>query len=213
MKRLLFQPPKPEDKKPDTGKPDAPKTPDPAVQKASQEIADLSMLKLLQPIKFTVRQIDKLLVPMRDASQAAVKLDKEDADALKEIAPLISKAREGMLAGKGMPPETADKINEMYAASDVRRLAARKKAGDAIVTVFKNELSIEQTAEVDKVAEKLLGYKPVPKEYADKPAKAPKEMVSNILARAFIDQVMLFDKTIVLLEAMKKVVPPKESKE
>ena len=200
MKRLLFQPPKP-----DANKADVPKL-DPVAQKALLDIADLNLLKLLQPIKLTERQIDKLLVPMREASQAAVKLDKEDSDALKNLAPTITKAREGMLAGKGIGKETQEQMDDMVDESAARRAKARKAATDAIFKVFRNELSIEQSAEVDRMAEKLLGFKPVPKQYAANPAKAPKEMVSEILQRAYIDQVMLFDKTITLFEGMKEVL-------
>jgi hypothetical protein len=204
MKRPLFQPPKPE-----SGKTDAPK-PDPIAQKALSDIADLNLLKLLQSLKLTVRNIDKLLVPMREASVAAVKLDKEDSDALKKLAPTITTAREAMLSGKGIGRENQEKIDEIFDESTVRRAKARTAAEDSVVAVFKNELSKEQLEEIDKMGEKLLGFKPVPKQYAGNPNKVPKEVISDILQRVYIRQVFLLDKTIVLLESMKKAVPPKD---
>jgi hypothetical protein len=48
----------------------------------------------------------------------------------------------------------------------------------------------------------------VPKEYAKDPSKAPKSVIQDLAISAYTERVLLFDRTITLLELIKAAPKP-----
>ncbi len=84
---------------------------------------------------------------------------------------------------------------------------AKQKAISDILVVVKAQLTDDQKTNIEAQIEKFLGGKRVPKEYAKDPSKAPAGVVQDLALRAYIDRVLLDERTPDLLAKMKPAAP------
>ena len=171
------------------------------------QIDDLGLLKALTPLKLTPSQIAALLPPMKAASKAAEGLRKADDTAVLSLAADVSAAFATALKNEPISPELEKKIAAENKAAADRLIAARKKAVGEILSVAKEQLTTEQKTEIEKQCIAFYGGKRVPKAYADKPDKAPRDIVLDLAVQGFIEQIFLLDRTITLLEKIRDSAP------
>lgn len=168
-----------------------------------EQIADLSLLQSLSPLKLTPSQIEKLLPVLKKARERAVELNRQDDEALLRLAPEVTKARAQALT-EGTVPETIEKrVGETQRLAASRRLEATRKTVAELLEFIRDILTPSQKDEIEQQSEKFFGGKRVPKEFAKDPAKAPKTVVQDLAISAYIERVFLFDRAITLLELMK----------
>ncbi|MGC4044258.1 MAG: hypothetical protein QM758_10705 [Armatimonas sp.] len=175
-----------------------------AVSKAREQIDDLGLLKALIPLKLTSAQIEAILVPMRAASATAVKLQKQSDDAVAALAPDVAKAYQDAIAGKPVPEALEKKVADGTKAASERYLAARRKAVSEILAVAKEKLTETQKKEAERQCIAFYGGKRVPAQYKENPDKAPRDVVLDLAVQGYIEQVLLFDRTMTLLEKMRE---------
>ena len=187
---------------------DAPKAaaPQPPVVAIRSQIDDLALLKALIPLKLTVAQIDVLLPPLRAASKAAAALKKTDDAAVQTLGPDVGEAYKAALKNEPIPEALEKKIVAENKAATDRLTAARKKATGEILEAAKETLTVEQKTEIERQCVAFYGGKRVPKAFADKPDKAPREVVLDLAVQGFIEQVLLFDRALTLLEKIKEAL-------
>jgi hypothetical protein len=179
------------------------------VQKVLTQIGDLNLLKVIAPLHLTAEQIDKLLVPMRAISTEGEAKRKQDYEALRALADDVAKARTDALAGTPVPDEVGVKVAKASNASEDRYAAAKKDAIARIFAVAKETLTPTQKDEVEAEVTKMYGGRRlVPREYKDRPSAAPKEAVQDLALSAFVEQVLIMDRTAVLLGEMKSASSP-----
>jgi hypothetical protein len=177
-----------------------------SVVKVREQIDDLGLLKSLVPLQLTSPQIEALLVPMRAASTAATALQKQADEAVLALAAEVSKARDSGLANKPLPEALEKKIAEGAQAAAERYQAARRKAVGQILAVAKEKLTEPQKKEIEKQCIAFYGGKRVPSQYRENPDKAPREAVLDLAVQGYIEQTLLFDRTISLLEKMRETM-------
>ncbi len=186
--------------------------PAPALDKTAlavqEQIADLVLLQSLSPLKLTAEQIEKLLPALKKARTRAVELNRQDDEALARISPEVTKAREQALRGESLPETIEKTVGEVQRLAASRRLEATRKTVQEILEPFRELLTASQKSEIEKQSETLFGGKRVPKEYAKEPSKAPKEVVQDLALSAFIERVLLFDRSLTLLEKLKSAPKP-----
>lgn len=184
----------------DSPKPTAPPA---TVASVRSQIDDLALLKALVPLKLTAAQIDALLPPLRAASLAAAALKKTDDAAVLALAGEVEGAFKIALKNEPISDTLEKKILAENKASLDRLAAARKKATGEILEIAKETLTVEQKTEIERQCVAFYGGKRVPKSFADKPEKAPRDIVLDLAVQGFIEQVFLFDRSLALLEKMR----------
>lgn len=174
-----------------------------ASRKTIASIRDLDLLPSLTPLRLTQPQADalaKALADVKDATEARLK--KQDA-ALAALADDVEKTRAAMLNGEPLPEELRAKIAALGKEfADENALAKRKAVAD-VLAVVKAELNADQKNNIQAQIEKFLGGKRVPKEFAKDPSKAPVEVVQDLALSAYVDRVLLDERTPDLLAKMK----------
>lgn len=184
----------------------APAVPTDTAKKAlavQEHIADLSLLQSLTPLKLTAPQIEKLLPILKKARERAVELNRQDDEALAALTGEVAKARAQAIA-EGTFPETIEKrIGETQRLSASRRLETTRKTVAEVLESLREILTPTQKDEIEQQSEKYFGGKRVPKEYGKEPSKAPKSVVQDLAISAYIERVLLFDRSITLLELIK----------
>ena len=184
----------------------APAVPTDTAKKAlavQEHIADLSLLQSLTPLKLTAPQIEKLLPILKKARERAVELNRQDDEALAALTGEVAKARAQAIA-EGTFPETIEKrIGETQRLSASRRLETTRKTVAEVLESLREFLTQPQKDEIEQQSEKYFGGKRVPKEYGQEPSKAPKSVVQDLAISAYIERVLLFDRSITLLELLK----------
>ena len=184
----------------------APAVPTDTAKKAlavQEHIADLSLLQSLTPLKLTAPQIEKLLPILKKARERAVELNRQDDEALAALTGEVAKARAQAIA-EGTFPETIEKrIGETQRLSASRRLETTRKTVAEVLESLREFLTQPQKDEIEQQSEKYFGGKRVPKEYGKEPSKAPKSVVQDLAISAYIERVLLFDRSITLLELLK----------
>jgi len=178
-------------------------TPNAAAIKVREQIDDLNLLKSLIPLKMTSEQIEALVVPMKAASTAAAALQKQADDAVVALATDIGKAHSGALAGTAISEALEKKVAESAKAAADRYQAARRKAVSEILEVAKVQFTATQKQEIEKQCIAFYGGKRVPGKYKEDPSKAPRQEVLDLAVQGYIEQVMLFDRTLILMEKMR----------
>ncbi len=178
-------------------------TPLTGVPKVREQIDDLSLLKSLIPLKLTTEQIEALVVPMRAASTAATALQKQADEAVAALAPDVNKAYTGALAGTPIPESLEKKVADGNKAAADRYQAARRKAVSEILAVAKLQFTPSQKEEIEKQCIAFYGGKRVPARYKEDPSKAPRQEVADLAVQGYIEQILLFDRTLTLLEKMR----------
>jgi hypothetical protein len=174
----------------------------PGVARVREQMDDLNLLKSLLPLKLTGPQIEALLPPMREASKAAIGLQKQADEATLALGEEVARTHEGAVGGKPIPESLEKKIAEAARAAAERYQAARRKAVGEILAVAKEKLTKTQKEEIEKQCIAFYGGKRVPKQYAENPEKAPRDVVLDLAVQGYIEQVLLFDRTLTLLEKM-----------
>jgi hypothetical protein len=186
--------------------PQQPPAPTETAKKAlavQEQIADLSLLQSLAPLKLTPAQIEKLLPVLKKARERAVDLNRQDDEALVRLAPEVAKARTQALT-ENMVPDTIEKrVGETQRLAASRRLETTRKTVAEVLEFIRDVLTQTQKDEIEQQSEKFFGGKRVPKEFAKDPAKAPKTVIQDLAISAYIERVFLFDRAIILLELMK----------
>lgn len=177
--------------------------------KVQEQLADLAILQSLTVLKWTPEQLTKLIPILQKARKSAVDLNTQDDADLVRFATETAKVRTGAIAGESVPQEFEKKINEMRRVAAARRAAAVRKTTGETLSDLREILTESQKTEIEHLSETFYGGKRVPKEFAKKPADAPKEVVQDLAITAYIENVLLFDRTLTLLEAMKAAAPPK----
>ena len=185
-------------------KPDLAKT----VLVVQEQIADLGLLQSLAPLKLTSAQIDKLLPVLKKARERAAELNRQDDDALAQLAPEVAKARAQTIAESTFPDSIEKRIGETQRLSASRRLEATRKTVAEMAEFLRELFTESQKSEIERQSEKLFGGKRVPKEYAKEPGKAPKSVVQDLAIAAYTERVLLFDRTLALLELIKAAAKP-----
>ncbi len=189
-----------------------PSLPPPDVQKVMGEIADLDLLKVLQPLKLTKDQREKLLVPLREAVKVGAARRKEDYDGLRALGAEIAKARTEAINGASIPADLEAKVTKTVIASDERANAARKQAVASIGAVANDILTSEQKDAMEKLVGKALGGKRlVPAKYRANPNSAPKAEVQALALAFYVEQVLLNERAVDLLTQMKDTAPATET--
>jgi hypothetical protein len=178
------------------------------VQTILSHIGDLNILKVLVPLHLTAGEIEKLLVPMRAIAAEGEAKRKQDYEALRSLADDVKKARSDALNGDAVPGEVEQKVIKASNASEDRYAAAKKDAIARIVAVAKETLTPAQKDQVEaQVTQMLGGRRLVPREYRDRPSQAPKEVVQDLALSAFVERVLILDRTAELLSEMKSAAP------
>lgn len=181
-----------------------------AQQKAlavQEQIADLTLLQSLTPLKLAPDQIEKLLPILKKARERAVELNRQDDEALVKLGPEVAKARTEAIT-QGSVPETIEKrIGETQRLAASRRLETTRKTVAEALEALREIFTTSQKDEIERQSEKYFGGKRVPREYAKEPSKAPKAVVQDLAISAYIERVLLFDRTIPLLELLKGAKP------
>jgi hypothetical protein len=177
--------------------------PKPSLTKVREQVDELNLLKSLIPLRLTVSQIEALLPPMREASRAAVALQKQADDATLALGEEIGKAHAAALGGRPVPESLEKKVAESVRAAAERYQAARRKAVGEILVVAKGKLTKPQKEEIEKQCIAFYGGKRVPSKYRDKPDEAPRDVVLDLAVQGYIEQVLLFDRTLAVLEKMR----------
>lgn len=183
----------------------APKAPElkAAALKVQEDLADVAILQSLAPLKWTPEQLAQLLPALKKAQEVARDITRQDNEALVKLADDVQKARLASIGGATVPEALETRVNEMRRQAATRSVAATRKTVLELLGVLRGLLTDTQKAEIERQSEKFYGGKRVPKEYAKKPADAPKEVVQDLAISAYIENVLLFDRAIPLLEAMK----------
>lgn len=177
--------------------------------KVQEQLADLAILQSLTVLKWTPEQLTKLIPILQKARKSAVDLNTQDDADLVRFAAETAKVRAAAITGESVPPEFEKKINEMRRVAAARRAAAVRKTTGETLSDLREILTESQKTEMEHLSETFYGGKRVPKEFAKKPADAPKEVVQDLAITAYIENVLLFDRTLTLLEAMKAAAAPK----
>lgn len=175
--------------------------------RVQEQLADLAILQSLTVLKWTPEQLTKLIPILQKARKSAVDLNTQDDADLVRFAAETAKVRTAAIAGESVPQEFEKKINEMRRVSAARRAAAVRKTTGETLSDLREILTESQKTEIEHLSETFYGGKRVPKEFAKKPADAPKEVVQDLAITAYIENVLLFDRTLTLLEAMKVAAP------
>ncbi|MDX1935205.1 MAG: hypothetical protein SFU56_21620 [Capsulimonadales bacterium] len=186
---------------PAAGQPPAP----PAdVAKVLSDIADLDLLKALAPLKLTSEQIGKIKTPLKEIATENAARRKADYEVLRALAADLSRAREEALAGGTVSTETENKVMKTFNAAEDRLIKVREDAVNRVFAAVKESLTADQKDEVERQVGKMLGGKRlIPKEYRNDPRKAPKEAVQALALRMYVERILIADRTLDLLEAMK----------
>jgi hypothetical protein len=174
------------------------------VQKVLGDVADLDLLKVLQPLKLTKEQREKLLVPLREAVKVGATRRKEDYDGLRALGAEAAKARAEALNGAPVPAEFEARVTKTVSESDARANEARKQAVASIASVANDVLTTEQKDEMERLVGKALGGKRlVPAKYRSNPNSAPKAEVQALALGFYVENVLLNERTVDLLTQIK----------
>lgn len=183
--------------------PAGPPTASPEAIRARDAVADIVLLQSLIPLKLTAEQIDRLLPTMKAAQEDYLKLVRRDDDALKALEPTLTRMRAEAIEGKLPSAEDEKKITDANKAAEARAAEARKKATLDLLAQTLAVFNDDQKAEVQRQSDALYGGKRVPRAFVNNPSKAPKDQVEALALSAYIERVLLIDRTIALLEKMR----------
>jgi hypothetical protein len=173
-----------------------------------EQIADLSLLQSLAPLKLTAEQANKILPVLKKARERAVELNRQDDEALIQLGPEVAKARTQAITESIVPDTIEKRVGETQRLAASRRLEATRKTVAELQEFLRDVFTPVQKDEIEKQSEKFFGGKRVPKEFAKDPNKAPKNVVQDLALAAYIERVLLFDRTIPLLELIKTAGKP-----
>jgi hypothetical protein len=178
-------------------------TPSAYAVRARDARADLVLLQALVPLRLTESQIERLLPPIRAAQTEYVQLQRKDDEGLKALEAELTKARDAAIAGTLPDAALEKKVLAEDKASLTRLAESKKKVTLEVLTVLVEVLTADQKDEIERQSEKVFGGKRVPREFANNPSKAPKDQVQALALAAYIERVLLIDRTLPLLEKMK----------
>lgn len=179
----------------------------PEAVRARDAVADLILLQSIVPLKLTAAQIDRLLPKLKAAQTEYLALVRRDDAALKALEPTIVKMRDEAIGGKLPSADDEKKIADANKAAETRAAEARKKAVLEVLAETIAAFDEDQKAEVQRQSDALFGGKRVPRAFANNPSKAPKDQVEALALTAYIERVLLIDRTIAILEKMRAAAP------
>lgn len=167
------------------------------VQKAYLDIADLSLLRALVPVKLKTDQIDKILAPLQTIRAEGATRRKADETALRAVAAEVAKARDAALMQTPVPPETEAKIVKLFDDADKRFASAKKAAIDRVLPVLQANLTSEQRGVIKTyVEDKMLDGKKFS-------TKAKPDAVENAALELYIERVLLDERSIEVLTRLR----------
>lgn len=182
-------------------KPASPPATDPNAVR--RDLYDLALLRSLQSVNLSDEQVKAMATIVKKTLESDKARRTKDDDAMREIAADVKKARDGALNGEPIPTEIETKFTEIQKAVVARFGAAKRESVEKILAVLWPTLTDAQKAEMDKQSIAFYGGKRVPATYRSKPKEAPREEVLKLAAGAFIENVLLEDRTAILLEFLK----------
>lgn len=173
---------------------------------AYRDVNDLGLIRALEPLKLSSEQRDKFLALLRQIESEFKKRVDDDDAAMAALSEEIAKARQGALAGEPVDKELEARIGAAIKARNDRYAKARSAAIGRIVVLARTALTPVQKDHIEAESVRVLGGKRVPREFRADPSKAPKEAVQDLAVAAFAENVLLNDRSIEVLAALK--LPP-----
>jgi len=177
--------------------------PSPEAVKARDAIADIVLLQSIVPLKLRASQIDRLLPKMKAAQEEWVRQLKLDDDALRAVEPVVSKLRASAIAGTLPSADDEKRMSDTNAEREKRTVQVFRKAVADLVAETIAVFDETQKNEVQRQSDAQFGAKRVPKKYAANPSKAPRNEVEALALAAYVERVLLIDRTIPLFEAIR----------
>lgn len=167
------------------------------------QINDLGVLRALAPLKLTRDQIDTLIAVTRALYVEAEKRRGQDAEALRALGPDARRYFEAGLRGEEIPAEIDERAGKVFKDIETRNAAAKRNATGRLLIVLKEDFTPAQKAHVEAASVKVFGGKRVPKEYAQDPSRAPREVVQDLALAAFAERVLLNDRIVEVLTRLR----------
>lgn len=168
-----------------------------------KDIYDLALLHAIQGISLSQKQIDTVMPVLKEIFEADQARKQKDDDAVRELADDVKKARAEALEGTTIPKELEARVVEVKKGVAARALAAINEAVGKVLTVLWPTLTDSQKTEMEAQSREYYGGRRVPAAYQKNPAKAPKEEVQKLAAGAFVENVLLDERTPALLGLIK----------
>lgn len=168
-----------------------------------RDLYDLALLRSLQSVSLTQEQITAMAKVVKVTLETDKARRAKDDEAMREIAADVKKARDGAVDGEPIPPELEARFAEIQKAVIARIGTAKREAVEKILAILWPTLTEEQKSEMDKQSIAFYGGKRVPAAYRSKPKEAPREEVLKLSAGAFVENILLEDRTATLLESLK----------
>ncbi|GAB4453519.1 MAG: hypothetical protein OHK0029_06520 [Armatimonadaceae bacterium] len=179
-------------------------TPPADVQAVMDQVADLDLLKALLPLRLTEEQRVKLLDVVKAAAAANSRRRDEEYANWRKVREQVNQAHASALTGKPLPPEAESAIVQALTDSERRFEKARKEMTNRIYAGAREIFTPRQRDEIEQQASKMLGGKRlVPREYKDNPSQAPKDVVQDLMLQVYVERILLFERTIYVLEKMR----------
>jgi hypothetical protein len=168
----------------------------PEVNVLFDEIIDIDKLRVLNPLKLTGDQIDKLAAAIKSSTRD---YDKALADAavspIKEMAKDIKDVRKKMLSGEAIPKEFDDKVKGIQDAFVKKRDAADYSSLKSLSDAAKKILTDEQVAKASELSRK----------YIEKDAKPNSKNTDDKFFNFYVLQIFIrYPRIVPLLEEIKK---------
>lgn len=171
-------------------------------QAVLMQINDLGVLRALAPLKLTRDQTQTLLAVTRALYAEVEKRRGQDAETLRALAPDVRRHYEAGLRGEEIPAEIDEKVGKAFKESEARNAAAKRNAIGRLLIVLKEDFTPAQKAHIEAESVKVFGGKRVPKQYAQDPSKAPKEVVQDLALAAFAERVLLNERIVEVLSRL-----------
>lgn len=173
------------------------------IQRMTQNLNDLELLRPLLSLNLTQTQVDSLVATMKGIAAQWTEVKKQDDAALKALGPDIDKVHAAVLTGAPIPKEFDAKILEGQKAAAKRYNDARLDGMKRLVLHLNESLTPTQKASVEAWSVQQFGGRRIPKKYQANPSKAPKAEVQALAIAALIERTLLFDRTLTLLQQFK----------
>jgi hypothetical protein len=173
------------------------------IERMSQELGDLELLRPLLSLNLTQKQVDSIVSTMKEIAAEWRDVKKQDDAAWKALVPEIEKTHAAALTGTPIPKEFDAKIAEAQKGSLARYNEARLKGMKRLLLLLNDSLTPVQKDAVDAWSVKQFGGRRIPKTYQANPSKAPKEEVQALAIAALIERTLLLDRTLILLQQYK----------
>jgi hypothetical protein len=168
-----------------------------------RDLYDLALLRALQSVNLSEDQIKAMATVIQETLETDKARRAKDDDAMREIAAEVKKAREGAVGGEPIPTELETRFTDIQKAITARFGAAKRAAVEKVLAVLWPTLTDAQKTEMEKQSIAFYGGKRVPAAYRSKPKEAPREEVLKLAAGAFVENVLLEDRTVTLLKTLK----------